>query len=83
MTWEIAVDGKPRSHRDEKSIAIAAAQYLKSKNPNVPVTVRSRDRRDDRGEESHALGEVQCPLRSVCDRVAPVLRSAAWCQDRS
>jgi hypothetical protein len=40
MTWEIAVDGKPRSYRDEKLIAIEAAQYLKSKNPNVPVTMR-------------------------------------------
>jgi len=38
--YEIAVDGKPRSYRDEKSIAIEAAQYLKSKHPNVLVTVR-------------------------------------------
>ena len=40
MTWEITVDGNPRSCRDERAIAIEAAQYLKSKNPNVPVTVR-------------------------------------------
>ena len=40
MTWEIAVDGNPRSYRNEKAISIEAVQYLKIGNPNVPVTVR-------------------------------------------
>ena len=38
--WEITVDGKPRSYRVDKQIAIESAQYLKRKNPNVEVTVR-------------------------------------------
>jgi hypothetical protein len=33
--WEIAVDGKPRSCRDVKEIAIESAHYLKTRNPNV------------------------------------------------
>jgi len=37
--WEITVDGKPRSYRVDKQIAIESAQYLKRKNPNVEVTV--------------------------------------------
>lgn len=38
--FEIAVDGKPRTHRDLKPIAIEAAVYLKTKSPNAEVTVR-------------------------------------------
>ena len=38
--YEITVDGKPRSNRDIKTLALQAADYLKSKNPNVEVTVR-------------------------------------------
>jgi hypothetical protein len=38
--YEIAVDGKPRTHRDTKPIAIEAAVYLKTKSPNAEVTVR-------------------------------------------
>jgi hypothetical protein len=38
--WEITVDGKPRSYRVDRQIAIESAQYLKRKNPNVEVTVR-------------------------------------------
>jgi electron transfer flavoprotein alpha/beta subunit len=38
--FEIVVDGKPRSYRDDQKIAVEAALYLKSKNPNVEVTVR-------------------------------------------
>jgi hypothetical protein len=41
--YEIAVDGKPRSNRDTKPIAIEAGEYLKSKNPNSEVTVRDRE----------------------------------------
>jgi hypothetical protein len=41
--YEIAVDGKPRSNRDTKAIAIEAGQYLKSKHPNVEVTIRDRE----------------------------------------
>jgi hypothetical protein len=38
--YEIAVDGKPRSNRDTRAIAVEAGEYLKSKNPNVEVAVR-------------------------------------------
>jgi hypothetical protein len=41
--YEITVDGKPRSNRDTKTLAIEAGQYLKSKNPNVEVVVRDRE----------------------------------------
>ena len=39
--WDITVDGKPRSYRVDKQIAFDSAQYLKSKNPNMDVTVRA------------------------------------------
>jgi hypothetical protein len=38
--FEIVVNGKPRTNRDDQNIAVEAAQYLKSKNPNVEVAVR-------------------------------------------
>jgi hypothetical protein len=38
--YEISVDGKPRSYRDDKTIAIEAAAYLKMRNPHSGVTVR-------------------------------------------
>jgi hypothetical protein len=31
--FEIIVDGKPRSYRDNLDIAVEAAKHLKSKNP--------------------------------------------------
>ena len=37
---EISIDGKPRSYRDRKVVAIGAAKYLKGKFPNSDVTVR-------------------------------------------
>jgi hypothetical protein len=44
--YEITVDGKPRTNRDVKAIAIEAGEYLKQKNPNVEVTVRDRETGD-------------------------------------
>ena len=38
--FEISVDGKPRSYRDRKDLAIAAAEYLKCKFPNCDVVVK-------------------------------------------
>jgi len=38
--FEITVDGKSRTYRDDLTIAIEAAKYLKSKNPNVEVAIR-------------------------------------------
>jgi hypothetical protein len=38
--FEISVDGKPRSYRDRKAIAIEAAEYLKRKHPNSEVVVK-------------------------------------------
>jgi hypothetical protein len=34
------VDGKPRSYRDIKAVAIASAEFLKAKNPNSNVAVK-------------------------------------------
>ena len=39
--WEIAVDGKPRSYRDDLEIAREAARYLRSKNPKSEVAIRN------------------------------------------
>jgi hypothetical protein len=38
--WEITVDGKPRSYRDDPQVAVEAANYLKIKNPKSEVCVR-------------------------------------------
>jgi hypothetical protein len=38
--FEILVDGKPRTYRDIKHIAIESAEYLKSRNPNSEVAVK-------------------------------------------
>ena len=35
--FEILVDGKPRSYRDIKAVAIASAEFLKSRNPHSEV----------------------------------------------
>jgi hypothetical protein len=37
--YQIAVDGQPRSNRDDKAIAIETAEYLKYKHPHVEVIV--------------------------------------------
>jgi hypothetical protein len=37
--YQIAVDGQPRSNRDDRAIAIEAAEYLKHKHPHAEVTV--------------------------------------------
>jgi hypothetical protein len=38
--FEIIVDGKTRSHRDRKEIAIEAGRYLKQMQPQSVITVR-------------------------------------------
>jgi hypothetical protein len=38
--FEILVDGKPRSYRDIKAVAIASAEFLKSRNPHSEVAVK-------------------------------------------
>jgi TusA-related sulfurtransferase len=38
--FEILVDGKPRSYRDIKQIAIESAEYLKIRNPNCEVAMK-------------------------------------------
>lgn len=38
--WEITVDGKPRSYRDDLRVAAEATNYLKIKNPKSEVCVR-------------------------------------------
>ena len=47
--FEISMDGKPRSYRDRKSVAMEAAEYLKSKYPNSEIVVR--DLRSGEGTE--------------------------------
>jgi hypothetical protein len=38
--WEIAVDGKPLSYRDQEAIAREAATYHKTKHPGAEVVLR-------------------------------------------
>ena len=38
--FEIAVDGKPRSYRDRRQVAIEAAEHLKRRYPQSDVTVK-------------------------------------------
>ena len=38
--FEIIVDGKPRSYRDVKAVAIEAAIFLKEQKPTMEVSVR-------------------------------------------
>ena len=38
--FEISIDGKPRSYRDDPQVAAAAAKYLKSLNPKSEVVLR-------------------------------------------
>jgi hypothetical protein len=38
--FEISIDGKPRSHRDRREVAIEAAEFLKRKFPNCDIVVK-------------------------------------------
>jgi hypothetical protein len=38
--FEILVDGKPRSHRDIKAVAIETAEFLRRKNPNSDIAAK-------------------------------------------
>jgi hypothetical protein len=38
--FEILVDGKTRSWRDDRETAMEAARYLKERSPNLSVSVR-------------------------------------------
>jgi hypothetical protein len=40
--YQIAVDGQPRTNRDDKAIAIKTAEYLKHKNPHAEITIYDR-----------------------------------------
>jgi hypothetical protein len=39
--YELNVDGKPRSYRDTKEVALEAAKYLKDRQPRSEVIVRN------------------------------------------
>lgn len=55
--YELVVDGKPRSYRDTKLIAIEAAEYLKQCHPHSEVTVKDI-----------ATGEVTVAIRNSQSR---------------
>lgn len=38
--YEIVVDGKPRSYRDDRAIAIESGMYLKEQKPTSEIVVR-------------------------------------------
>jgi hypothetical protein len=39
--FEVAIDGTPRTYRDDKAMAIEAAEHLKRKYPHSAVTVEN------------------------------------------
>ena len=43
--FEISIDGVPRTYRDQKDIALLAAQTLKSRNPNSVVRLKDLESR--------------------------------------
>jgi hypothetical protein len=55
--FEISIDGKPRSYRDLKAVAIEAAEHLKRKSPNSEVLVR--DLRNGEGIEIKYKSELR------------------------
>ena len=38
--FEISIDGVPRTYRDQKDLALLAAQILRSRNPHSAVKVK-------------------------------------------
>jgi hypothetical protein len=40
--YQITIDGRPRTNRDDKAIAIKSAEYLKHKNPHTEIAVHDR-----------------------------------------
>jgi len=38
--FEISIDGTPRTYRDQKDLALLAAQILKSRNPHSVVKLK-------------------------------------------
>ena len=38
--FEISIDGVPRTYRDQKDLALLAAQILKSRNPNSVIKLK-------------------------------------------
>ena len=38
--FEISIDGVPRTYRDQKELALLAAQILKSRNPNSVIRLK-------------------------------------------
>jgi hypothetical protein len=39
--FEVSIDGTPRTYRDDKAMAIEAAELLKRKHPNSAVLVQN------------------------------------------
>ena len=64
--FEISIDGVPRTHRDQKNIALQSAQILKSRNPNS--VIRLKDLKTGQRLSSHSRrrnnnGMLALPLR--------------------
>ena len=71
--YQIAVDGKPRSNRDDKAIAIEAAEYLKYQHPHAEVTVLdletgARGRHGFAGDMGRMYhGRIETPRAGLAD----------------
>ena len=67
--FEISVDGVPRTYRDQKDLALLAAQISKSKNSNSVV----KERLEDWGRDRHRVSRRGNSKQGV--EVADTLRT--------
>jgi hypothetical protein len=54
---------KPRSYRDIKAVAVASAEFLKSRNPHSEVAVKDLEKRASYGRDQW-LGPLM-PLKEI------------------
>ena len=71
--YQIAVDGQPRSNRDDRAIAIEAAEYIKYQHPHAEVTVLdletgARGRHGFAGDMGRMYhGRIETPRAGLAD----------------
>ena len=61
--FEISIDGVPRTYRDQKDLALLAAQILKSKNPNSVVKLKDLKSGEERSDARAIASAKRAPDR--------------------
>ena len=66
--FEVSIDGVPRTYRDRKDLALLAARFLKSRNPNSVIRLKDlksgRDRHRVQGGANNN-GMLTLPIRTA------------------